>query len=154
MIRKSMYFLLIFSLITSCTVTKEPVFVNVDTIKVKGVTPENVTITAFAHFKNPNDVGGKLASDGIKVFLNDVEMAEMKSEEFKVPAKKEFAVPLVIEVPIKKLQKQLNKNFLENLIGTLLNKKVKVQLKGRFKYKVLGYSNFYDIDQTEMVTIK
>lgn len=152
--RKGVIFLVTVFFLASCSVTKKPIFVNVDTIKIEDVTSEKVLISAFAHFKNPNDVGGKLETKGIKVLVNDVEMAEVKSEMFKVPARKEFAVPMLVEIPIKQLQKKLNKNFLENLIGTLLNQKMKVQFKGQIKYKVLGYSNYYDVDESEIVKIK
>lgn len=152
--RKGMYFLLLLFIGVGCTVAKKPVFVNVDTIKIVDVTSKNILISALAHFKNPNDVGGTFETKDVKVFVNDVEMAEVNSEAFKVPAKKEFAVPLTVEIPFKKLKKELNKNFLENLIGSLLDKKLKVQYKGQLKYKVLGYSNSYDIDQTEMLKIK
>lgn len=154
MMRKGVIFLITVFFLTSCSVTKKPVFVNVDTIKIVDVTPEKVSISAFAHFENPNDVGGKLETKGIKVLINDVEMAEVKSEMFKVPARKEFAVPLLVEILLEQLQKKLNKSFLENLIGTLLNQKLKVQFKGQIKYKVLGYSNYYDIDESETVKIK
>ncbi len=153
MIRKGIFFLAVF-LLVSCSVTKKPIFVNVDTIKIVDITSELVSISALAHFENPNDVGGKLETKGIKVLIDDVEMAEVKSEVFKVPAKSEFTVPLEVKIPLEQLQKKLNTNFLEGLIGALLNKKLKVQFKGQLKYKVLGYSNYYDIDQFSNVNIK
>jgi len=152
--RKGLVFLVIVFFLVSCSVKKKPIFVNVDTIKIVDVTPEKVSISAFAHFENPNDVGGKLETKGIKVLINGVEMAEVSSEIFKVPARKKFAVLMLVEIPLEELQKKLNKNFLENLIGTLLNQKMKVQFKGQIKYKVLGYSNYYDVDEEETVKIK
>ena len=154
MMRKGVFFLITVFFFTSCSVTKKPTFVNVDAIKIFVVTSETVSISALAHFENPNDVGGKLETNGIKVFVNNVEMAEVTSEMFKVPAKKEFAVPLVVKVPLEELQKKLNTNFLEGLIGALLNKNLEVTFKGQLKYKVFGYSNYYDIDQSEKVKIK
>lgn len=152
--RKGIFFLIIIFFLASCSVTKKPVFINVDTIKVANVTSRMISITAFAHFQNPNDVGGELETKGVKVLVNDVEMAEVKSKMFKVPARKEFSVPMLVEIPIEQLQKKLNQKFLENLIGTLLNQKMKVQFKGQIKYRVLGYSNYYDIDESETVKIK
>ena len=154
MMKNGVFFLIGVFFLSSCSVTKKPIFVNVDAIKIVDVTSEIVSISALAHFKNPNDVGGKLETKGIKVLINDVEMAEVKSEMFKVPAKKEFAVPMLVEIPMEELQKKLNANFLEGLIGALLNKKLKVQFKGQLKYKVFGYSNYYDIDQFSNVKIK
>ncbi len=154
MIHKGVFFLVAVFFLTSCSVTKKPIFVNVDAIKIVDITSETVSISALAHFENPNDVGGRFETKGIKVLINDVEIAEVKSEMFKIPAKKEFAVPMLVEIPLEELQKKLNTNFLEGLIGALLNKKLKVAFKGQLKYKVFGYSNHYDINQSEMVKIK
>ncbi len=151
---KSLVFFVTVFFLVSCSVQKKPIFVNIDTIKIVDITQEKVLISAFAHFKNPNDVGGELETKGIKVLINDIEMADVSSEMFKIPARKEFAVPLLVEIPLKELQEKLNKNFLENLIGTLLNQKMKVQFKGQIKYKVLGYSNYYNVDEVQTVKIK
>lgn len=154
MMRKGIVFLMSIVLLISCSINEKPIFVNVDNFKVVDATSKKISITASAHFENPNDVGGKLETDGIKVLVNDVEMAEMKSEAFEVPARKEFIVPMAVDIPLDSLQKKLDTNFLANLIGTLLSQKMKVQFKGKIKYKVLGYSNYYDIDETETIKIK
>jgi len=154
MINKVGVFLIAVFFLTSCSVTEKPIYLNVDSFKVVEVTSKKVSISAFAHFKNPNDVGGKMETKGIKVFVNDVEMAEVKSEMFEVPAKKRFSVPMLVDIPLEALQKDLNKNFLENLIGALLNQKLEVKFKGKIRYKVLGYSNYYEVDETEVIKIK
>ena len=135
----------------SCSVKEKPVFVNVENIKVLESTSKYVTLTADALFINPNDIGGELKSDGIKVFVNDNEMATVSTESFKVPAKKEFTIPLKANVPTDSILS--NKN-LGGLIGSLFSQKLKVQYIGTIKYKVLGFSYTYDIDKTEQVKIK
>ncbi len=152
--RKGLIFFVTVFFLTSCVVNKKPDFIKVDGIKIVDVTSERITIKAAAHFNNPNDIGGKLETKGVKVFVNNVEMAEVRSEQFIVPANKEFAVPMFVDIPIDKLKGKKGKDFLENLIETLLNQNMEVQFKGKLKYKVLGYSNYYDIDQTETVKIK
>ena len=59
-------------------------------IKVVDSNIKNITLSADAHFINPNDVGGTLKTDNLKVFINDTEVAKFVSEEFKVPSKKDF----------------------------------------------------------------
>jgi len=135
----------------SCSVNKKPEFVKVKNIKVIESTSTYVTLSADALFMNPNDIGGELKSDGIKVFVNDNEMATVSTESFKVPAKKEFTIPLKANVPNDSILS--NKN-LSRLINSLFSKKIKVQYKGSIKYKVFGFSYIYDIDITEQVKIK
>lgn len=135
----------------SCKVTEKPEFLrvkNIDVIESKG---EFIKLSADAFFNNPNDVGGELMTEGIKVIVNDVEMAIISSESFKVPAKNEFSIPLTASIPKNKILDIYN---LGGFLNSILNKKVKVQYIGDIKYKVLGFSHTYSVDMTEDVKIK
>ena len=135
----------------NCSVKKTPEFIGVENIKVLESTSKNITFTANAMFKNPNIIGGQLQTNGIKVIINDKELATVSTENFKVPAKKEFSIPLKTKVSTDSIFS--NKN-LSSLLGSLFNKKIKVQYKGEIKYKILGFSHRYSIDKTEDVKIK
>ena len=135
----------------SCSVKEKPQFLRVDNIKVLESTSEYLVLTADAFFMNPNDIGGLLKSDGIKVFVNDNEMATVSTESFKVPAKKEFSIPLKANIPADSIFS--NKNI-GGLIGSLFSKKMKVQYIGKIKYKALGMTYTYEVDKTEDVKIK
>ncbi len=137
--------------IFSCKVKEKPEFLRLENIKVLESTAEYVTLTADAFFLNPNDIGGELKSDGIKVFINDNEMATVSSESFKVPAKKEFSIPLKANIPADSIFSGKN---ISGLIGSLFSQKLKVQYKGDIKYKALGFTYTYEIDKTEDVKIK
>ena len=137
--------------IFSCKVKEKPEFLRVENIKVSESTANSITLTADAFFMNPNDIGGELKSDGIKVFVNNNEMATVSSESFKVPAKKEFSIPLKAVIPSDSIFS--NKNI-GDLIGSLFSKKMKVQYKGDIKYKALGFTYTYEVDKTEDVKIK
>jgi hypothetical protein len=78
-------------------------------------------------------------------------MASVSTENFNVPAKKEFSIPLKAHVPTDSIFSDKN---LSGLIETLLTKTLKVQYKGDINYKVLGFSSTYNIDKTEEVKIK
>ena len=123
----------------------------IDNIKVLESTSEYLILTADAFFLNPNDIGGNLMSDGIKVFVNDNEMATVSSESFKVPANKEFTIPLKARIPTDSIFS--NKNI-GGLIGSIFSKKLKVQYIGNIKYKALGFTYTYQVDITENVKIK
>ena len=135
----------------SCSISEKPQFININNIKVSESNSKFVTITADAFFINPNDIGGKLKTDDIKVIVNDTEMASISTESFEVPAKKEFSIPLTASVPTDSL---FSNKSLGNLIGSLFSKKIKVQYKGEIKYTVFGFSHSYNVDETENIKFK
>ena len=138
----------------SCSIKKKPVFLKVDDVKVISVTSDTVKLTASAFFKNPNDVGGKISTEGIKLFVDGEQVAAVSSDEFKVPVRKDFAIPLKVVFPTKKIFGNSNKGFLNGLIKSVLNNNLKVRFKGDLKYKVFGFSKVYPIDKTETIKIK
>jgi len=135
----------------SCSVKEKPEFLRVDNIKVAESTSKFITLTADAYFMNPNDISGELKTDEIKVFVNDNEMATVSTANFKVPARKEFSIPLSANVPTDSL---LTNKSLGGLLGSLISQNLKVQYKGQIKYKVFGFSHTYDVDKTENVKFK
>ncbi|WP_298903955.1 LEA type 2 family protein [uncultured Psychroserpens sp.] len=138
----------------SCSVKEKPLFIAVEDIKLDESTSKTITLKANAIFQNPNDVGGRLESDNISVYINDIKVAHVSSESFKVPAKKEFTVPLKVKVSTDSILKGDNKNILGSILSSVINKKIKVQYKGEIVYKTLGFSYTYPVDETEMVKIK
>ncbi len=149
--KKLIILLTIIITLLSCKVKEKPEFLRVENIKVLESTSEYLTLTADAYFINPNDIGGELKSDGIKVFVNDNEMATVSTESFKVPAKKEFSIPLKANIPADSIFSGKN---IGGLIGSLFSQNLKVQYKGDIKYKVLGFSYTYEVDKTEDVKVK
>ncbi|MEE9408105.1 MAG: LEA type 2 family protein [Polaribacter sp.] len=145
------YFSVLLLLIASCSVNKQPVFIKVDNVKVTSFSGDTIRLKAEAFFENPNDVGGKISTDEIKVIVNGAEVAQVYSEEFKVPARNEFVIPLNVVIPAKKVFDNNKGGILGGLLNSLLNKSIKVQFKGDLKYKVLGFSRVYPIDQVQEI---
>ena len=137
--------------ISSCSVNKQPVFVKVDNVKVSSFSGDTIRLKAEAFFTNPNDVGGEISTDEIMVIVNGAEVAHVSSEEFKVPAREEFIVPLVVVIPAKKVFENNKNGILGGLLNSVLNKSIKVQFKGDIKYKVFGYSSVYPVDQIQEI---
>ncbi|MBT8310998.1 MAG: hypothetical protein EX254_08200 [Flavobacteriaceae bacterium] len=149
---KNLVLLLLISLLAhSCKVNEKPQFLRVENIKVLESTAEQITLTVDAYFMNPNDVKGELKTDEIMVLINDNEMAKVSSESFKVPAKKEFSIPLKANISTDSI---LSNQSIGGLIGSLFSKTIKVQYKGDIEYKVFGFSHTYYIDRTENIKIK
>ena len=151
--KNGFYFIVILILMTSCAVNKKPVFVKVDNIKLVSLASDTIRLKASAFFKNPNDVGGKISTDEIKVIINGAEAAQVFSNEFKVPARKEFEIPLNVVIPAKRVFENNKKGILGGLLNSILNKSIKVQFKGELKYKILGFSNVYLIDKTQEIKL-
>lgn len=146
-----LYFTLLLFVFTSCSIDKQPIFKKVDNVKVTSFKGDTIRLKAAAFFENPNDVGGTISTDEIKVIINGAEVAQVSSEEFKVPARKEFAIPLNVVIPTKKIFENTKGGILGGLLNSVLNKSVKVQFKGDLKYKVFGFSRVYAVDQIQEI---
>jgi hypothetical protein len=146
-----LYFTLLIIIISSCSVNKQPTFIKVDNVKVASFSGDTIRLKAEAFFTNPNDVGGKISTDEIKVILNGAEVAQVSSEEFKVPGRKDFTIPLVVVIPAGKVFENNKNGILGGLLNSFLKKSIKVQFKGDIKYKVFGYSSVYPVDQIQEI---
>ncbi len=138
-------------LIFGCNINKKPEFIGIENIKILESTSKFIILSADALFINPNDIGGEIQTDDIKVFVNNNEISSVSTKLFSIPAKKEFSIPLIANIPTDSLFS--NKNI-GGLLGSLFNKTVKVQYKGDIKYKVLGFSYTYVVDKNETLKIK
>jgi len=151
---KKFTILLLILLTTSCAVKKKPEFIKIDGIELVEANSRTLTLKAEALFNNPNVVGGRLNTEGVNVFVNDMLMGIVSAEEFKVPAKNSFKVPLQIKINTKDLLSKDPNGFLSGLLNSVLNKNLKVTYKGVIQFKALGFSYKYPIDKTETVKIK
>ncbi len=151
MLKRITFISLFFTLLFNCTVTEQPKFLGLENIKVVNSNIKSITLKADALFANPNDVGGVLKTDDLKVYVNDTEVATVVSDEFTVPSKQNFTIPLIVAVATDSI---IDKKSLGGLLGSLISQKLKVQYKGDIKYKVLGYSSTYAVDETQDVKIK
>jgi len=149
--KKTLILLTILLTIFSCSVNEKPEFLRVGNIKVLESNRDVLVISADAFFLNPNDIGGQLKTDELKVYINDNDLGTVSTQAFDVPAQKEFKIPLKASVPIDNIIS--NKNI-EGLLGSLFSTKIKVQYKGELKYKAFGFTYTYEIDKTEKIKIK
>ncbi len=151
MLKRLLMFSLILTLLFNCSFTKKPEFVRLENIEVIDSNSKTITIRADALFLNKNDVGGTLKTDDLKVYLNDLELASVISDEFDVPRRKNFTIPLTVKVATASLTSDKN---LGSLLGSLLTQSLKLHYKGAIKYKIMGYSSTYTVDEIQDVKIK
>ena len=152
--RNLVLFTVVFFVLFGCSISKKPVFLKVDDVQLVSLQSDTIRLKANAYFQNPNDIGGKISTDQIIVIVNGAELAQVSSEEFKVPSRKDFTIPLSVVIPAKRVFENNKNGILGGLINTLLNKTIKVQFKGDLKYKVLGFSKVYPVDKTQEIKIR
>ena len=151
---KKFTILLLIVLTSSCSVNQKPEFIKVDNIKLIEANSKYITLGADALFNNPNVVSGRLNTDGVSVFINDVAFGFISAEEFKVPAKDNFTIPLQIQIKTNELLGKDPNGFLSGLLNSVLNRNLKVTYKGIIQFKALGFNHKYPIDTTETINIK
>ena len=148
------YFLVLLLIISSCSIHKEPVFVKLDNIEVLSFAQDTIKLQAVAFFENPNDVGGTIGTDGLKIFVNGDEVASIFSEEFKVPARKNFRIPLSAHIPTKNMLNANKNGVLGSLLNSLFTKKLTLRIKGKLQYVVFGFKSDFLVDKTQDIKIK
>ncbi|WP_223267254.1 LEA type 2 family protein [Polaribacter sp. IC073] len=126
----------------------------VDNLKILSFESDTIKLKADAFFENPNDVGGKITTEDIKVFVNGAEVAQVFSDEFKVPARNEFSIPLIAHIPTKNFLNSNKNGALGGLLNSLITNKVNVQIKGNLEYVVFGFKREFLIDKTQEIKIK
>jgi len=152
--RKIILIVIIFAISLSCKLNKKPEFLRVNKIDVVSADLDKVVLKADAVFINHNNVGGKLQTDNIDVFIDENLIAKVSSEAFKVPSKEEFTIPLSVDFDTSKLLDSQNNGLLGALVKQFLNKEVTVRFKGELTYIVAGFKASYPIDHTEDIQIK
>ncbi len=140
--------------LASCAVTKKPVFVKVDNVKIMNLNDKTITLGADAFFKNPNDIGGKFYTDSIQVWVNGAKLAKVSSEPFRIPARKQFAIPMVVEIPIKRVFENNRNGILGGLVDSFLNKSIKVRYVGNLYFRTLGISKTFPVNTVQEIKIK
>ncbi|WP_229719393.1 LEA type 2 family protein [Winogradskyella schleiferi] len=151
MVIRFLMFFLTFTVLFNCSVTEKPEFVKLDNIQVVDSNSKNITLKADAFFLNKNDVGGTLKTDDLKVYINELEVASVMSDEFDVPKRENFTIPLTVNVPTDSIISDKN---LGSLLGSLLSQSLKVHYKGEIKYRIMGYSSTYTVDEIQDVKLK
>ncbi len=152
---KKMLILLLIASIWSCTGPQEPVFLRLQDVKVTKISTRNITITGEALFHNPNAIGGTLVSTDIDVISNDVVIAQIAQEQAtKLPTQAEFSIPLSFNTSPKELFDKNGKGVLGGVINALLDRTVKLQYKGKVKFKIAGLPFETPIEFEEEVELK
>ena len=137
----------------SCSVNETPEFVKISNVLVKDYSSETITITSDLVFHNHNSIGGVLQVNQVKVWVNTIDLGNVNSDDFQVPSKKEFTVPIVFEIPYNRIFKD-KENIVLNVLTALQTKTIEVSYKGNITYKLGAFTYDYPMDYTEIIDLK
>ncbi len=138
----------------SCKYQEKPEFVSVDRIELGKISIKEINFEADAVFTNGNDIGGKLITENIDIFVDDILVGHLKTKEFNVPAKDTFMIPLQGKIATEKILKNNGKSILNNILSIVSSKKVNVRFKGDILFKKGPFSYTYTVNQTNKIAVK
>ncbi len=147
--KKSFFILFVYLILSACNMVKAPEFQGIDSIDLKQNKQNKLVLVAYAKYHNPNLVGGQFKISDIKVYVNDRYMANLNAETYKVPAKKDFIVPLEVDFD----KNYLKKSNLLDALNAALNNQLKVSYKGKIYYVSHGLNMPYKIDYTQDIKL-
>lgn len=121
--------------VISCKYKEKPEFVKVDRIDLGEVSLKEIDFEADAMFTNGNDIGGKLFTENIDIYVDNILVGHLKTKEFAVPARDTFMIPLKGKISTEKILKKNGGNLLNNILSIVKSKKVDVRFEGDIVFK-------------------
>ena len=150
---KKLLLVTVLVLLASCSVSKSPEWVRMDSLKAESFSFTKITLVSDAVFYNPNDIGFTLVDSDIKVFVNGVEVGTAKqNKEVKAVSKGKFIVPLTVVFSPKLLIKS-NADLLNGTLSKILSGEVDVNYKGTFSLKKAGIPFTIPIEHTDKLKL-
>ncbi len=128
---------------------KAPEFKGITHIDLKKKENGKLILVAYAKYHNPNLLGGKFKVKDIQVLVNDKFLANLNSETYKVPTKKDFEIPLEVDFD----PNYFKKGNLLDALNSAINNKLKVHYQGKIYYVSHGINLPYQINYTQDVKL-
>ncbi|WP_146052782.1 hypothetical protein [Aquimarina sp. I32.4] len=152
--RKFLLLLTIITCTTNCSISKKPEFKYIDNIMVKNISLRNITLKADAVFNNPNNLQGKLSIDSIQIFVDHINVGKVSAQEFDVPTKNEFTIPLEGTFSLSKIYKNSKKTILGNILNVIQADSLNIEYKGAIRYHLGHFSYSYPVNKEQKVRLK
>ncbi|AXT63488.1 hypothetical protein D1816_25145 [Aquimarina sp. AD10] len=152
--KRPLLLLTIFIFLTACSLSKKPEFKYVDAIVIKNASIRDVTIKANAIFDNPNRLNGKLSIEDFHVFVDNIDVGTISAQEFDIPAKSEFTIPLEGTFSLSKIYKNNKNSILNSVLKVIQTDSLNIEYKGTIRYHLGSFSYPYKINKQQQVSIK
>lgn len=144
--------------IISCSSPEEPYFDRMENVKLQAAALNgNVSIKGDAIIVNPNAVSAQLDKMDLIVFVEGNQVAEItQNENAQLAAGKENAIPVVINMKLKDVFKDIKTDWMSLLGSSLQNKEVKYKIEGDIWVNLAGQSIKlpFDYEDVEPLRIK
>lgn len=128
-------------IMTSCQSPQGLDFRSVANTKLSNVTFEKATLSSDLTFYNPNNFGLELNRTDLDIFIdNNLLGHAAQNLQVQVPARKEFVIPLSMDVDIK--------NLYRNGLTSLMSKEVTIRALGSVKVGKFGAYKSFPVDYT------
>lgn len=138
----------------ACKYQEKPKFIRVDRIELGNVSIKEIDFEADAVFANNNHIGGKLVTQNIDVFVDEILVGNLRTKEFNVPARDTFMIPLQGKIATDKIIQKKGQSLLNNILSIVRAKKVNVRFEGDILFKKGPFSYTYKVNQTNELDIK
>jgi len=138
----------------ACKYQEKPKFIRVDRIELGNVSIKEIDFEADAVFTNSNHIGGKLVTENIDVFVDEILVGNLRTKEFNVPARDTFMIPLQGKIATDKIIQKKGQSLLNNILSIVSAKKVNVRFEGDILFKKGPFSYTYKVNQTNELDIK
>jgi len=145
------FFILLSLTLVSCKLTERPKFVLVDKIEIQNISSKEVNFKANAIFENRNTIGGQIITDSIQVFADNVWIGKINTQDFNIPAKDTFSVPLQGHFSTSKLLNQKGGDLLSSVINIFNKRKVELTIRGNLIFKKGLFKYKYHINKTNNI---
>jgi len=139
---------------TSCKVTEMPEFKEVKNLKIIDTSIQNFTLQADILFSNPNNIGGTLQANDIHIFVDDIDVATIESDEFKVQKKNEFTMPLKTIIPFEKVFNDNKQTLLNNIMNVITKKNVTIRYAGKIRYSLGLFHYDYPLSYKQELSLR
>jgi len=147
---KKISILLLLLFFATCNMPQVPEFVGISKIDFKKNKQGKLVLLTHAKYHNPNLVGGTFILKDVKVFIDNKYFANVNSQDYKVPAKKDFEIPLEVDFDMNFFKK---KNSIFGALNAALKNKLTVQYNGKIYFVNMKLNIPYNIDYEQEVKI-
>jgi len=151
---KKLWTVSILILVLGCKVTEKPELLKVDSVKVIQANKKGIKIKTDILFLNKNNIGGTLQAKDIRVLVDSMDVANVKTTPFKVPKKDTFVLPLTVTVPYDKVFNDNKQNLLSSIMNVISNKKIHITYVGEIRYSIGDFHYDYPLNFTQELSIK
>lgn len=130
-------FILFYSLflLTSCENSYEEItFINIQNVKIKNATADNVELSGDCVLFNPNPVGLDLTKANFDIYIDGNKAAKINQDlDIEMPSNGEFILPLSVKISPQELYGEKGDNLLNAALQAFLNQKVNIKYDGSIR---------------------